>query len=117
MAKKFLFLFVFLSLILSACSKEPVQNNDGPIFFYGETCPHCQKVEEYMTENSIKDKYSFQELEVSKNKANAAIFGQKAKECKLDLNKLGVPMLYDNGACYMGDVDIIAFFENKFPQE
>lgn len=116
MAKKFLFLFAFLALILSACSKEPVQSNGGPIFFYGETCPHCQKVEEYMVENSIRDKYLFQEMEVSKNKANAAVFGQKAKECGLDLNKLGVPMLYENGTCYMGDVDIIKFFDSKFSE-
>lgn len=86
----------------------------GPkaILFYGETCPHCKIVEEYMLENGTREKMEFQELEVYNNKGNAALLNKTAKNCGFDTTGgVGVPFFYDGESCFMGDVDIISYFE------
>lgn len=82
------------------------------ILFYGDTCPHCKNVEEYIKANNIKAKLSFQELEVYNNKENAQLLGIKAKECGLDTSQgVGVPFFFDGQNCISGDQDIINFFQ------
>jgi glutaredoxin len=82
------------------------------ILFYGDTCPHCKNVEEYINANNVKAKLSFQELEVYNNKVNAKLLGDKAKQCGLDTSQgVGVPFFFDGQNCISGDQDIINFFQ------
>jgi glutaredoxin len=82
------------------------------IFFYGDTCPHCKNVEEFMAANGTRNKLSFQELEVYNNQANAKLLGQTAQKCGLDTSAgIGVPFFYDGSKCLMGDQDIINYFK------
>lgn len=81
------------------------------IFFYGDTCPHCKDVEEYIVKNNVKAKLNFKELEVYNNRGNAALLTAKAKDCKLDTtNGVGVPFFFDGQNCYMGSLEIENFF-------
>lgn len=82
------------------------------ILFYGDTCPHCKNVENYIAANNIKAKFSFQELEVYNNKDNAQLLGEKATQCGLDTtNGVGVPFFFDGQKCILGDQEIINFFQ------
>ncbi len=112
--KKYLPLLIILLalaglLTLSALTKKP-----DIILFYGETCPHCKNVEEFLSANKTRERIKFQELEVSNNKSNASLLLQKAGVCKLDKSSgIGVPFLFDGEKCVLGDADIIDWFKNK----
>jgi glutaredoxin len=85
------------------------------VLFYGEGCPHCAKVEQFIKENRIKEKIAFEEKEVYFNKENAKQLGEVAKKCGFNENEIGVPFLWDgeNQKCIIGDEPIINFFKEK----
>lgn len=83
------------------------------ILFYGDGCPHCAIVEDYIKENDIKNKVSFEEKEVYYNQNNSNDLVQKAKACGIPTNSIGVPFLWDGENCYVGDQKIIDFFSSK----
>jgi len=89
-------------------------NKPEMILFFGDTCPHCKNVDEYISQNGIREKIKFQELEVYNNKDNAALLAQKAKQCSLDTsNGVGVPFFFDGKNCIQGDQPIIDFLKTK----
>lgn len=99
-------------LFYTSNQKNNISMPEGIILFYGEGCPHCKNVDDFMAENKIEDKVKFTRLEVWYNKNNQAMLGQVAQKCNISSNQVGVPFLYDgNGKCYMGDVDTINFFK------
>ncbi|MFA5154949.1 MAG: hypothetical protein WC453_00795 [Patescibacteria group bacterium] len=82
------------------------------ILFYSLSCPHCQVVEKYIGDNGVRDRFRFQELEVSQNQANASLMERKARACGLDAAQgLGVPFFFDGQNCLMGDQEIIRYFQ------
>lgn len=94
--------------------KLDVVRTDTPIVFYfGETCPHCKLVEEFIEKNDVKSKVKFSEKEVYHNKDNANEAVAKAALCGIDKKDLGVPFLWDGEKCYIGDEKIINFFKEK----
>ena len=87
---------------------------DQIIFYYGETCPHCKIVEEFMKNNSIETKINITQKEVYKNQVNANELIKVGDFCKLTKDYIGaVPLLYSDGKCYVGDKDIINFLTKK----
>lgn len=86
------------------------------ILFYGDTCPHCIKVEQFITANHILQTIPLAEKEVFHNAQNAAELQQKAALCGTNTQNIGVPFLWDgrNGAnhCILGDQDIITFLSS-----
>lgn len=91
----------------------PVENNSKTILFYGIGCPHCKIVDEFIEQNKISEKIQYDHLEVFSNRANAKIMEEKAVQCKLDTKEIGVPFLWDDGRCFVGDKDIIDHFKEK----
>lgn len=84
------------------------------ILFYSTSCPHCQVVEKYISENQLRDKFKFSELEVSGSEKNTNKLIEKSKQCGLDINRgIGVPLLFDGQTCYQGDTDIINYFSTQ----
>lgn len=77
-------------------------------YFYGETCPHCKKVDEYFTANGIYDKYDITKLEFS-NPFNARLL-IKFGEAYNDPNKGGVPAVAFDDKFITGDQPIIDNF-------
>lgn len=81
------------------------------ILFYGDTCPHCERVEEYIKSHDLESKISFRRLEVFNNQANARLLGKKAASCGLDQNNIGVPFVFDGSKCHMGEDEVTGFFQ------
>lgn len=81
------------------------------ILFYGRECPHCQEVEKFLTDNKIADELKFEQAEVWHNKENADLLRQKARQCGIDEDKIGVPFLYVKEKCYVGTPDVENFFK------
>lgn len=105
-----------ISLILAKNFSSQSKADNREIMFYGDTCPHCIKVEEFVAQNQIEQKFSFEKLEVFNNKDNASKMVEYAYKCGLSGNAaLGVPLFWDGsaGKCYQGDVDIINLLKTK----
>ena len=84
-----------------------------PIFFYGNTCPHCAEVETWMEENKIKEKINVIKKEVYDNQQNAKELTQAAQDCGLPTDSIGVPFLYDEGKCFIGTPDVTKYLSEK----
>jgi glutaredoxin len=91
---------------------EDLKQSD-PIFYYGNTCPHCEIVEEWFKANQVEEKMTFAKKEVYDNRANALELNEVAKGCGLDTSSIGVPFLYADGQCLIGSPDIISYFSTK----
>lgn len=120
----FIFLMLVFVFVLSGCGSqnsnsgmEAVQDDSSLIFFYGEECPHCKIVEEYFSENKIAEKIQFSQREVYHDKGNATLLAEKANDCGINESELGVPFLWNERTCYVGDSDIIQFFQQKISSE
>lgn len=118
MKKIILFLFLPLALLLfSGCGKNSspasADEDSSIILFYGQECPHCKLVEDFLKENKAEEKIKFSQAEVYHNVANAEIMKKKADLCQIAPESLGVPFLWAEGKCYIGDHDAIQFFKDK----
>ncbi len=80
--------------------------------FYGDGCPHCETVEEFIKKNNLKDKISFVQKEVYNDKKNSDDLVAKAKICGIPTNSIGVPFLWDGTKCLVGGKDIIDLFKS-----
>jgi hypothetical protein len=107
---------VFSSLV------KPVPIPEGIILFYGEGCSHCKNVDDFLTQNKIEEKIKITRLEVWNNKDNQNILAQVSQKCQINASEVRVPFLWDpprlgeagGSKCYIGDVDTINFFKEKF---
>lgn len=90
------------------------------ILFYGNGCPHCAKVAEYIKDNQLTKKFDLAQKEVFFNKKNLNEFNGYLEKHKLTYDKIGVPFLViTSGAdCdYInGDTNIIEYFSGKLAQ-
>jgi len=91
---------------------KPAIMPEGIILFYGDGCPHCKDVEDFMTKNKIEEKVKITKLEVWHNKDNQTILTQVVQKCGIKGDSVGVPFLYDgNGKCYIGETDVPNFLK------
>lgn len=116
--KKTLFIIIAIVLVVGVLFVLSYFSNtktdvSGIILFYGDGCPHCEIVDDFINENKVKEKVRFIELEVFNNEENQKIWLDKVNFCKLNSNDVGVPFLWDGKNCLMGDIDIINFFQEK----
>jgi len=83
------------------------------IIYYGDTCPHCKVVEEYIQKNNTQAKLGIQLKEVFKNQDNSADLVARAKSCGKNTDEIGVPFLFDlqTSKCVVGDKPIIELFD------
>ncbi|HPD07899.1 hypothetical protein KBI31_00195 [Patescibacteria group bacterium] len=86
------------------------------ILYYGETCPHCHIVTNYIATSKIREKFQLLEKEVYNNETNARELTTVAHDCGLSQNNIGVPLLWDGHQCIIGDQPIIDFLNNKLNQ-
>lgn len=113
--------FVFWSLKQPKEAAAPAETeiagkeNDSAeiIYFYGQECPHCQKVSQFLEENKIAEKVKFSKKEVWHNKENNAELQKRVAECRLDPKQIGVPFLYARGRCLIGGPDVESFFRQE----
>lgn len=100
--------------ILSETNITQSKESEAPIFFYGNTCPHCKDVEEWIKENKIEEKIKIVKKEVYDNRKNAEELIQAAKNCGLPTKSIGVPFLYTpEGECLIGTPDVISYLSSR----
>lgn len=102
---KLIALSLLLIPILASAQDTPKKK---AYFFYGDTCPHCKKVEAYFQANGIYDKYDITSLEFS-NPFNTRLllnFGDAFN----DPDKGAVPAIAFGDKFIVGDQPIIDNF-------
>jgi len=93
---------------------ETVSMPQGIVLFYGEACPHCKNLEDYIDQNKIEEKLKITRLEVSKDQGNSNLLVKTAKDCGTDISQgAPIPLLYDAQKCYIGDEDVINYLKNE----
>jgi glutaredoxin-related protein len=82
-------------------------------YFYGNGCPHCANVNEFLSTWDGLNKINLEKKEVYSNNQNAEVMATRAASCGIVKSELGVPFLYTpDGKCLMGDQPIIDYFKN-----
>jgi len=104
-------IFVWYSAA-SQTAINPTPFPEGIVLFYGQGCPHCEEVENFISQNNIDQKIEITRMEVWYNKNNAATLAKTAQKCGITTDTVGVPFLYDGqGHCYIGEVDVPNFLK------
>ncbi len=86
----------------------------NPLLFYTTTCPHCKNVRDFLTKNDVQKKIKIEELEVSEDQSNIRKYEKAVEICRAPTDKTGsVPLLFADGNCYFGEVDVINYFKNR----
>ncbi len=116
--KKLIFLIISLFFLFSCTSSnnlDVINPNADYIYFYGKTCSHCIKVNEYFVENDIMNKYSIEKREVWNNTENAKIFKTNIERLWLVPEETGVPFVIrkKDDKYFIWDVDIIKLFDSN----
>jgi len=98
-------LIMVLAVLLFFRPKTAGQN----LVLYTRTdCPHCQNVEQFMTENKVKERIFFVTKEIH-DQQNSTELIETARRCQLSDDEIGVPLLWDGAQCYKGDQNIINY--------
>ncbi len=109
-----------IGVILSLLAMASVGFAQEYILFYGNGCPHCAAVEDYIKDNKLTKTFDIDQKEVFYNKANRAEFNGYLTKHKLTYDKIGVPFLIINSGTdcnYVnGDTNIIDYFSGKLAQ-
>lgn len=103
--------------LLSASKSRPLAQFNGRadmIFYYGDGCPHCANVEQYLTDHSLDGKINLVRKEIYNNQDNQAELINRALACGLNRQAVGIPLLWHDGQCLEGDQAIIDFFDKNF---
>jgi hypothetical protein len=84
------------------------------IYFWGNGCPHCANVDEFINGWENKDKLEVQKFEVWYNNSNQALMSKLAAEkCDLKPQGMSVPLLIKpDGSCLNGDEPIIEYYKS-----
>jgi glutaredoxin len=91
------------------------------VFFYGNGCTHCAKVENFFKQESIEKSFSLEKKEIYFNRDNLSEFNSYIDKLGLPSDQVGVPMLIidsESESCsYLaGDKSIIDFFQKKLDE-
>lgn len=86
---------------------EPSPVKQQYVLFYGETCPHCHVVMDWMDEAGVDSRLDVARKEVYSNPQFSEQMNLAAQNCGID--RIGVPFLYDASQkeCVVGSTPII----------
>lgn len=101
----------------SKIEEKSSSTTDVIVYYYGETCPHCQDVAKFLEENKIADKVDFTKKEVWNNAGHNAEMQKRVGECGLNKSEVGVPFLYARGECLIGTPAVTGFFKKAAGME
>jgi glutaredoxin len=82
-------------------------------YYWGNGCPHCKNVEDFLSTWDKKDKVKIDKKEVWGNAANASELQARYVFCKItNPQEMGVPLLFTpDGKCFSGDTPIIEYLK------
>lgn len=107
MKKTLLTLFVSILFPLVIATSVHAEN----ILFVSNSCPHCRKVEETISSNGQDKSADIVQKEVSQDQNNYNQYLSALKACNIDTNNAGVPLLFTENTCFIGETDVLTKIE------
>lgn len=111
MKKTWPFIIIALVVIIGAILLFKQKPAEGLTLFYGQECPHCARVEEFLIANKIDEKVKINRVEVYHNQQNANDMAKIAQKCGIQTTQMGVPLLWDGSKCYEGEDEVKNYFQ------
>ena len=96
-----------------ATANQNVSESDEVILFVSSTCGHCANVKKFISDNEIQNKVQYKEIEAFTGQENTNLFNEKATICAIAYENRGVPLLFDKGKCYLGEIEVTDYFKAK----
>lgn len=109
--KKILFFIIGALFIFTLSVKTVLAEENRAVLYYGNGCPHCSEVENFIENNTFD--FSIEQKEIYQNKINTEEFNQVCTEEGIGLMNRGVPLLYAENECFIGDKQIISYLSTK----
>lgn len=107
--KKVIFPLIGLFILIIISTHDVLAEDNKAILYYGNGCPHCAEVEQFIQNNSFN--IEIEQKEIYQNQANAKEFNQVCSEEGIGLMDRGVPFLYSEEQCFVGDKQIISYLQ------
>ena len=102
--KKFLFILLLIIIPITVFA----QDKKTAVYFYSESCPHCQKVDTYFIQQGFYEKYDIRKMNMD-DKENQKLLG-KVFAAK-GQTESGIPDIVIDDQLLSGDTPIIDNFE------
>lgn len=109
--KRISFLIIGISLILVFSAKNVSAQDNKAILYYGNGCPHCTEVERFINNNDFN--FLIEKKEIYQNRINAEEFNRVCAEEGIGLADRGVPFLYAENECFIGDKQIVSYLSAR----
>jgi len=109
--KKIIFFIIGALLISTFLVNNALAQDSKAILYYGDGCHHCAKVEKFIKDNSFD--VLIERKEIYHDKINAEEFNRVCAEEGIGLMDRGVPFLYADEACFIGDQQIISYLSTQ----
>ena len=130
--RKCLLVGILCTLFLTACGPQENTDDNQPLpaangqkindntytYYYGQTCGHCKKVEDYLKSSGVDQRITITAKEVSlpNNQANRDTFFVDLEEAGVSSNKAGTPTVVvtpSNGNKFVliGQDEVITHFK------
>jgi len=93
---------LLLGILLVLLFPLPSLAKEQVTLFWGVSCPYCHTVREKISEEKLNEKIDIVEIELQENKENISKFEEKIKECNINPQQAGIPLLFADGKCYQG---------------
>ena len=71
----------------------PAADPSAIVYYYGDGCPHCKVVQDFLDANDIASKVSFVKKEVWSDRKNAKELEVRAAACGIKPEEIGVPFV------------------------
>ena len=103
-------ILISLSFIIfsQAKAEEPVTKKKA-VYFYSETCVHCEKVDRYFEEENVYELYDIEKIEAS-GPYNALYLNKFFDAFSVPADKRGFPAIFFQNKMILGDEPIINNF-------
>lgn len=123
--KKIVFTLIIIAVLFGLykllsqkpASLDTVVQNPDLILYWGQGCPHCEKVKQYIVDNKLNQKIKISQKEVYNNQVNQQEMLDTAKLCpEIDTTQgMGVPFAFITSTkkCLQGDQPIIDWLSAK----
>lgn len=110
-------IFTYKTLSTPPKSKGVSSEEAELILFWGDGCPHCKIVDEYITSNKVDEKVKISYKEVYYNKTNQNLLQETVKKCPTidSAQGIGVPLAFakSDNTCLYGDTPIIDWLKAR----
>lgn len=108
-----IFVVILTTIMIWSITKKSAQPIGTLSLYINQDCPHCRNVEEFILENNLEDKYTIEYKDIYSNGQYTNELIARSQLCSIETEKIGVPLLYDSGECYMGEDQILAYFQKR----